>query len=146
MDPGLSDLISQLQVSEDACCVSDLLSAEDVLPVCSEFAEENWDEEFMAELGPKDKLPCPDEDSESEDEDEPERLPCLSNFREAVACLEEVRYFLEYRGYTSAATDAKCSRGQSEVLQCTSQLQAAKQTNITDFFLKYLPLKCLGLY
>ena len=112
--------------------LSDLLSAEDALPVCSEFAEENWDEEFMAGFGHKDKLLCPDEDSKNEDK--PERLPCLSDFREAVACLEEVRYFLEYRGYTSAATDANTLTNNLAELQYTSQLQATKQTSITDFF------------
>ena len=134
IDFELSDLISQLQGSEDACSVNDLVSAECTLPVCSEFAEENWDEEFMTELGPRDKLPCPDEDSESENEDEPARLPSLGSFREAMTSLEEVRCFLEYRGCTSEATDANTLMDSLAELQYIHVSQAARQTAITDFF------------
>ena len=117
MDTELSDLISQLQGSEDACSASDLVSAEEALPVCSEFTDETWDEEFLAELGPRDKSPCPDEQSENEgeDEDEPElkpapALPHLKSFREAMTYLEDVHIFLEYRGYTPEATAAHSYR------------------------------------
>ena len=88
----------------------------------------------MVELCPKDKVLCPDEDSETENEDEPEWLPYLSNFREAVACLEEVHYFLEHRGYTSAAADANTLMNNLAELQYTSHLHLAKQASITDFF------------
>ena len=50
--------------------MSDLLSADDV-PVCAEFADDKWDEEFMSDTGPANKLVCPesnrDEDSDYED-------------------------------------------------------------------------------
>ena len=111
MDTELSDLISRLQDCEDACSVSDLVSAEEALPVCSEFTDETWDEEFLAELGPRDKSQCLDELSENEGEDEDEpgpapALPRLKSFREAKSYLEDVHFFLEYRGYTAEATAA----------------------------------------
>ena len=99
MDTELSDLISRLQDSEDACSVSDLVSAEEALPVCSEFTDETWDEEFLAELGPRDKSQCLDElsENEGEDEDEPSpasALPRLKSFREAMSYLEDVHFFV----------------------------------------------------
>ena len=42
--------------------VSDLASAEDQLPVCAELADDTWDEQFISELGPKDKVMCLDDD------------------------------------------------------------------------------------
>ena len=99
MDTELSDFISRLQDSEDACSVSDLVSDEEALPVCSEFTDETWDEEFLDELGPGDKSQCLDElsENEGEDEDEPgpaSALPRLKSFREAMSYLEDVHYFV----------------------------------------------------
>jgi len=45
-----------------------LISAEDGVPVCAEFADDTWDEEFMSELGPVNKLMCLD-DANDEDSD-----------------------------------------------------------------------------
>ena len=36
-----------------------MVSAEDDVPVCTEFADDKWDE-FISDLGPADKLMCPD--------------------------------------------------------------------------------------
>jgi len=71
--------ISQHQGKDDACGVSDLASAEDQVPVCAEFADDKWDEEFMSELGPADKIMCrgydSDEVTDDEDEVDPVELP-----------------------------------------------------------------------
>ena len=109
----LGELIAKLQDSEDSdntSEASDLVSAEDDVPVCAEFADDKWDKEFMSELGPADKLLYPDDDSDDadtndEDEDEdatameesPPRLKCLD---EAISCLGDICDFLENRGYT----------------------------------------------
>lgn len=59
----LGELIAKLQDKDDACELSDLVSAEDNVPVC---ADDKWDEEFMSELGPANKLTCPDDDSDED--------------------------------------------------------------------------------
>ena len=75
-DPELSGLISQLQGSDDVCEVSDVVSAEDHLPTCAEFADDTWNKQFMSELRPADKVMCPDDDSvEATDDDEDETTP-----------------------------------------------------------------------
>ncbi len=51
----LNDLTAKLQEEDDACEVSDLASAEDDVPVCAEFADDKWDDEFMSGLGPANK-------------------------------------------------------------------------------------------
>ena len=100
------------------------------------FTDETWDEEFLAEHGPRDKSQCLDElsENEGEDEDEPgpaSALPHLKSFREAMSYLEDVHFFLEYRGYTAEAT-AAYSFMDSTTLHCTSS--ASTQTSNSDYF------------
>ena len=44
-------------MSNNACGLSELIT-EDDLPICSEFADNTWDGEFMAELGPQSEQIC----------------------------------------------------------------------------------------
>lgn len=99
----------------------------------SEFADDNWDEEFMPELGPVDKLLHPDSDSEEgkrdEDPDQPVRLTCFKSFSEAITCLEDIRDFLEDRGCTAAAAnDSNIHLDSLAELQCIT-----RQTSTTDY-------------
>ena len=86
--------------------------AESDLPVCPEFADDTWEEEFMADLGPHTKTPITESDSDSDmDKDQEditeneEPAPHVKIFHEAITCWEDVHSFLEHRGYTSEATD-----------------------------------------
>ena len=91
--------------------MSDLLSAEDDVPVCAEFADDKWDKEFMSDLGPANKLVCPesnsDEDSDYEDANTWEDTsPHLKSFDEAIPCLGDICNFLENKGYTKEANSS----------------------------------------
>ncbi len=55
MTEELETLIHQVQGSENVCSISELLSAELEIPVCSEFSDSTWDEQFTAEVGPHSK-------------------------------------------------------------------------------------------
>ena len=48
--------------------LSEMLSAEEEIPICAEFAESSWSEEFVASLGPKDKEVGLDNSDEDEDD------------------------------------------------------------------------------
>ena len=48
--------------------LSEMLSAEEEIPICVEFAESSWSEEFVASLGPKDKEVGLDNSDEDEDD------------------------------------------------------------------------------
>ena len=67
-DQELDELIDKLHDKDDTCDVLNWISAEDGVPVCAEFADDTWDEEFMSELGPVNKLMCLD-DANDEDSD-----------------------------------------------------------------------------
>ena len=104
------------------------------MPVCAEFADDKWDEEFMSELGPADKLLCPDDnsdDADSNDEDatameeSPPRLKCLD---EVISCLDDIRDFLENRGYTKEANSSNALLDDLARLRCASMF-----TSKTDF-------------
>ena len=53
-DAELDELFSQIS-SEKVLSLSAMLSAKEEIPICAEYAESSWSEEFMASLGPKDK-------------------------------------------------------------------------------------------
>ena len=82
-DQELGELIAKLQDKDDAACeVYDLVSAKDDVPVCTEFADNKWVEEFMSDLGPANNLMCPDdEDSDGEDANAMEAPPPHLNFK-----------------------------------------------------------------
>lgn len=132
-DQELDELISNLTDKDDACDMLDLISAEDDVPVCAEFADDTWDEEFMSELGPVNKLMCPDdasdEDSDGDTMEEP--APHLKSLGEAISCLEDVCNFLEKRGYTKEANSSNSLLDDLSRLHCAS---LTKQTSITDYF------------
>ena len=67
-----------------------MVSAEDHLLICAEFADDVWNEQFMSELGPAEKMMCPDNDSDeatNDDEDEPTpiEMPCLKSLSQAIS-------------------------------------------------------------
>ena len=91
----LSDLIAKLQHEDDACEVSDLTSAEDNIPVCAEFADDKWDEEFMPEFEPASKLTHRGDDSDEDSDDEdavPMEVPppLLKSLDKAISCPEDI--------------------------------------------------------
>ena len=47
--------------------ITDLITAESELPTCSKFADESWNDEFMAEIGPRSKDRCLSSDEEDDD-------------------------------------------------------------------------------
>ena len=81
------------------------MTAEDEVPICSEFADDTWDETFTSELQPNTSEACISSD-EDECEQDPLEPPAkrVKTYKEAVECLEDVRVFLEQRGHTEAAT------------------------------------------
>ena len=77
-------------------------SAEDDMPMCTEFADDKWDEEFMSDLGPANKLVCPESNSDLYEDTNAweDTSPHLKSFDEAFSCLGDICNFLENKGYT----------------------------------------------
>ena len=57
-EADIEELIHRVQGSENSCSVSEMLAAELEVPICAEFADTTWEDEFMAELGPQNKETC----------------------------------------------------------------------------------------
>ena len=100
VDEELAELFYRVQEAHNACSITDLIT-ESKLPTCSEFADESWNDEFMAEIGPRSKDRCLSSDEEDDDApaDIKPSLPRLNTFRETMECLEDVRSFLEVKGH-----------------------------------------------
>ena len=52
VDEELAELFYCVEGVHNACSITDLITAESELPICSEFADESWNDEFMAEIVP----------------------------------------------------------------------------------------------
>ena len=90
----LASLISQIQL-QDACSTDELVKGEDLIPICTEVTDEDWEESFFAELGPESKRMndedgCEDgeDDSEGEEEEPVPLAPKVKSYSDAIESLE----------------------------------------------------------
>ena len=106
-------LIDRLQ-QDTPCSADELVSVDDDLAFCADLSDDQWEENFLAEISPSSsKSLCTEDtggeksDVEPESEEESTDLPCtkLHNLPEAIACLEDIRQFLECSGYTCESTE-----------------------------------------
>ena len=71
---------------------------------------------------------------ESKSDDEPDLIPPkFKRLPEAIALLEDVRYFLE-RGYTTESTEAMSLIGSLTQLHSLNLLTATRQSTLFDYF------------
>ena len=113
MDEEVQDLIERLQL-DTPCSADELVSVDDDLAFCADLSDNQWEENFLAEIGPSSSKSLCTEDTdgeksnvETESEEESTDLPCtkLHNLPEAITCLEDVHQFLERSGYTCESTE-----------------------------------------
>ncbi|XP_065832947.1 tigger transposable element-derived protein 6-like [Oscarella lobularis] len=97
----LNFLIRQLTDEEN---VPDAAEIEKDLPICEEFSDVTWEEEFFARLQSEDEIADITEDDDGLGE--VVREPKLKRFKDAVDCLEEVQLFLEGKGCCEEARAA----------------------------------------
>ena len=134
----LVELIHRVHGSEHACSLSELLAAESEIPICSEFAESTWDEEFMAEVGPQSMEVCQNSDDDEECDpdplaDEEPPPPSLKTLREVMDCLEDVRTFFELNNHTEEATIPEELVNKVAWLQCFTT-KCTVQSKVTGYF------------
>ena len=111
-----------------------MMTAENEVPICSEFSDDTWDERFMTELQPKSSEACVSSDEDECEHDIPEPpAKRVKMYKEAVECLEDVRLFLEQKGHTELATEADILVNKVTQLQC-SQMNCSVQSSITSYF------------
>ena len=134
IDGELADLIRGVQGDAEHCSPLELISAKSDLSVCSEFADETWEDEFMDSLGPNSKIPSIDSDSDPEEDttDKEEPVPRIKTFHEAITTIEDVRTFLESKGYTSEANVTDTLINSVVRLQC-SVANVSVQTSLITF-------------
>ena len=71
--------------------------ADDNLAVCADFSDDQWKEEFLAEICLSSSKVL---HTEADSEEYIEMPPKFQNIPEAIACLENVHQFLELKGAT----------------------------------------------
>ena len=114
------NLIGQLGPAEANCSVSENVSGDDNLPVCFEVDNEQWEEQFLSSIDPTHSVSSCIELESEEEQDEPEIEPPpskLRNLGEAIRNLEDVREFLDRKGYISKATAIACEIDKVGTLQ-----------------------------
>lgn len=103
----LQSLIGQTMVGHEHCALDEYLTGEDDLQVCMNVDSENWEEEFLAQLGQGDKVEATVEGDQLEElpEDNGQDKPTLKvkSFKEAIQSLEDVQEFLMSQGHVPVA-------------------------------------------
>jgi len=112
----LENLISQIQDGDSSCSVEEFVSGDSDLPVCQDIFSDRWELDQIAK-NPSSELTEETGSSESEEEDE---VPQLKSLKEVIHALEEVSFFLDYKGYTDEAYET------SKLVNSVAQLHSLK--------------------
>ena len=128
-DPELLELMKQ--TNGDNHCSQDSYISDD-LATCLEMDNDNWEEDFFAELGPSSKQTHTDSNDEESDDDvqgdDPPPLK-IKSYTEALIALEDVSLFLQNRGHMSEATKImECSSNITSL--CCHCLSTSRQTTL----------------
>jgi len=138
-DEEVQVLISLLQV-ENRCTVNELAFADDDLAIYVDISEDQWEENFLAEIGLSSSK-SPDggdigetSDVESESDEEYTDLPPTSlrchNLHKAITCLNN---FLEHKGHTCEATETISPISSLTMLHSVN-LSKARRISLLEFF------------
>lgn len=92
----LQNLIEETIPSEQSCSLVEYLHGEEEVPVCVDMDGDDWDTNFLAELGGGGDYE-EDEDADENDEDE-EPMPKVKTFSEAIKALDNVNSFWKVVG------------------------------------------------
>lgn len=93
----LQNLIKKTVPPEQSCSLVEYLCGEDEIPVCMDIDGDDWDANFLAQLGG-------DDDDEDDDIMDQEPVPKVKSFSEAIKGLDDIQLFLECRGCISEAS------------------------------------------
>ena len=129
----LEQLIARTGTGGCTCTVDEFLTGDSDLPVCTEMDADNWDETFVAELGNNQHKEDTCEDSDDEDgatADQEPALPKLKTIKEAITALEDVAYYLEYKGFGDVAFSVASNVDKIADIQHAT----ARQTTMRDYF------------
>ena len=117
----MQSLMTQLQPPESSCCIAEFISGDDELAVCSELENEQWKEQFFNSLAPSTGSANAGSESEDEELDLEPPAPKLKNLGEAICNLEDVRQFLDSKGYAREATTIASAVDMVTALHCRAR-------------------------
>ena len=117
----------QYLVRRDAVCNLEYVEGDDDLAVCVNLNGENWEGNFLAELGDDDHA------DESDGEDTEPLPPKIASYSEAIDCIESVAQFLDIQGH---AEDSLSLSSWVDRVASLKLSRMSHQTTIRDFFTK----------
>lgn len=127
----IGELIGQLGRTEASCSVSEFINGDDDLPVCFELDNDHWEEQFFSSINPTTST-CMESEPEEDDLDLEPPPPKLRNIGEAVRHLEDVREFLDSRGYVTEATTIASAVDTVASLHCKAHHQSTLDEFLTS--------------
>jgi hypothetical protein len=97
-----SPKLSLRELADDRCTAQEYVSSENDIPTCPNFDDETWDRDFIESIQPADNSRNDEHSDDSDDEEEMEVPPApkLKNLRDVISSLEDVKYFMEFHGFT----------------------------------------------
>ena len=117
-------------VPNQSCSASEHVNTDDDLPVCIDLNGDDWEHNFLAQLG----QPATNEEEEEKDEDDDHELdkePVLTihTFSEAMASLDNVKLFLESKSCIHEAITI----GSAMDGVASANIRCMRQTKLLDF-------------
>ena len=90
----LQYLIEKTIPSEKSCSVTEYLHSEEEIPVCVDIDGDDWDANFLAQLGGD----VGEQEFDEDDDVGEDPTPNVKSFADAIKALDDVKLFLESRG------------------------------------------------
>ena len=125
MQTEVQGLIEQTMPSSEHCNVDEYL--DDGVPVCTGMDSEHWETDFFLQLRQEEHVS--DDDDEIDADNETPSLK-ITNDKDAIESLDNVRQFLESRGRVQEALQV----GSTVDALTSVRLQSSKQTTLNDYF------------
>ena len=88
------------KTGDGGCVLDEFLTGDSDLAVCVEMDDDNWETVFFEESQEEEEEDGDgDDEIQDDNDDHEEAIPTLKSYKEAITALEEVSYYLEYKGH-----------------------------------------------
>lgn len=129
-DPELLDLV-QKTCGKDGCSYDEDID----IPTSFDLDDENWQEKFFQELGPRSKQHCGEDQEDQEESDvevadpQSSETQCTSSIKTYSDAIEDLSTFLQNKGHTTEANEVMKFSSHVTSLYC-SELCSSRQTTL----------------
>ena len=127
-------------MTQTATCRTDICSYDEDadIPTSFDLDDENWQEKFFQELGPRSKEHCGEDQEDQEVADpqssETEHTSSIKTYSDALIAMEDLSTFLQNKGHKTEANEVMKFSSQVTSLYYSELSSSSRQTTLFECF------------